>query len=259
MEILNILFDSIINNWEIISLFFFIAVLYSSVGFGGGSSYLAILSLFSFAFVEMRAISLICNIAVVSGNVFTFRKIKAYNWKKVLPLVFISIPLAFIGGKLQINNNGFQLFLALTLIIAALFMLGSKYVKNDSKETRNNSIKDYFYGGSVGFVSGAIGLGGGVFLAPLLHLTKWDTPKRIAAASSLFILANSISGLFGQAQNPNFYFEPYFTFVLIITVLLGGQIGSRMREKIISPIVLKRLTAVLIAFVGFRLLFKLLF
>lgn len=248
-----IFFTTLIANWEIVISFFIIAILYSSVGFGGGSSYLAVLGFFGLPFVEIRAISLICNITVVSTNVLRFIKNKAYNWKKIMPLVLVSIPMAFIGGKLKINSQNFMIFLAIILIIAAFFMLVGKYVK-ESRETRKNSFKDFIFGGSVGFISGLVGIGGGIFLAPLLHITKWDTPKKIAAASSIFILVNSFFGLLGQAQNPQFHFEPYLTSILVLTVFLGGQIGSRMREKLISPKLLKIMTAILILFVAVKLI-----
>lgn len=256
MEIITILTNTAIENWQIIIAFFVIAVLYSSVGFGGGSSYLAILSLFSLPFVQIRAIALICNIIVVSVNILGFIKNNSYVWKKVLPLALVSVPLAFIGGRININQQYFTILLAVTLIIAAIFMLMANTVKNKEKTTRENSYKDFSFGGIVGFTSGMVGIGGGIFLAPLLHLTKWDTPKKIAATSSLFIFVNSIAGLIGQSQNPQFTFEPYLTSSLILTVFVGGQIGSRMQEKIISPNLLKNLTAGLVLLVGIRLLFK---
>ena len=101
-----------------------------------------------------------------------------------------------------------------------------------------------------------VGIGGGVFLAPLLHLTKWDTPKRIAATSSFFILVNSIAGLGGQFLNPEFSIEPTITIILMFTVFIGGQIGSRLSANFISPLNIKKGTALLIAFVGFRILWK---
>ena len=104
-----------------------------------------------------------------------------------------------------------------------------------------------------------VGIGGGIFLAPLLHLTKWDSTKKIAATSSFFILLNSIAGLTGQYLNPNFSIEPTITIILMFTVLIGGQIGSRLSVKFISPIKIKKGTALLIAFVGIRILWKYLF
>ena len=254
----------IVANWGVIVLFFLVAVLYSSVGFGGGSSYLAILALTEMTFIQFRAISLLCNIAVVSGGTYIYAKNGHFNWKKVLPLAFLSVPLAFLGGYLKISNTFFFVLLGFTLLVAALSMWMSKYIVQTPEKNRSNAVvKDGFFGGVIGFVSGMVGIGGGVFLAPLLHITNWDTPKRIAATASFFILVNSIAGLFGQYQSDNVevnaYFVPTIALVLVFTVFIGGQLGSRLSTAKISPLVLKRITAVLIAFVGLRLLYKHLF
>ncbi len=254
------LLQVVITNWGVITLFFVVAILYSSVGFGGGSSYLAILSLTTLGFIQFRAIALLCNIVVVSGGTYIFAKKGHYNWKKVLPLALISIPMAFIGGYLKISQTFFFILLGFTLIVAAVLMWISKYISESSMEGSHNSIaKDGFFGGLIGFVSGMVGIGGGVFLAPLLHLTKWDTPKRIAATSSFFILVNSIAGLLGQYQNTDFYFEPNIAFILMLTVFFGGQIGSRLSSSKLSPLTIKRITAILIVFVGLRIIYKHLF
>ena len=250
----------IIDQWVVILLFFMVAILYASVGFGGGSSYLAVLALTGLGFIQFRAISLLCNIVVVSGGTYIFAKNGHYNWKKVVPLALASIPMAFIGGYLKISQTFFFILLGATLVIAAISMWISKYIAESSvQQNKNSLIKDSFFGSIIGFVSGMVGIGGGVFLAPLLHLTKWDTPKRIAATASFFILVNSIAGLLGQFQNEDFYFEPNIAFVLMLTVFFGGQIGSRLSASQISPFVIKRLTAILIAFVGMRILWKYLF
>ena len=104
-----------------------------------------------------------------------------------------------------------------------------------------------------------VGIGGGIFLAPLLHLTNWDTPKKIAATASFFILVNSIAGLVGQYANPNFSIDWNLTGILLITVFIGGQIGSRISNNYFSPIQLKKATAILIAFVSLKILYKYLF
>lgn len=253
-----------IDNWGIISLFFLVAILYSSVGFGGGSSYLAILALTGMSFIQFRAISLLCNIVVVSGGTYIYFKKGLLNWKKIIPLTLLSIPFAFLGGYLKISQTFFFVLLGFTLIVVAISMWVSKYIIESPKQgTRKSVAKGGFIGGVIGFISGIVGVGGGVFLAPVLHLTKWDTPKRIAATASFFILVNSIAGLLGQYQSrsigTDFYFEPNIAFILMLTVFLGGQIGSRLSASKISPYVLKRTTAVLIAFVGFRILYKHLF
>ena len=248
----------LISNWEVVLLFFLIAIVYSAVGFGGGSSYIAILALTGLSFIQFRAIALLCNIVVVSGGTYIFAKRGHYNWKKVIPLVLLSVPFAFLGGYLKISQTFFFILLGCTLVFAALLMWISKRIVSQANETKTakTQLKDSLTGGFIGFISGMVGIGGGVFLAPFLHLTNWDTPKRIAATASFFILVNSLAGLIGQVQNPDFYFEPNIAFLLMVTVFFGGQIGSRLSASRISPFVLKRATAVLIAFIGLRILVK---
>jgi len=256
----HILLETFIENWHIILLFFAVAVLYSSVGFGGGSSYLAILALTGIVFTQIRATALLCNIVVVSGNVFLFIQHKTVDFKKITPLVMLSIPLAFLGGMVQINQQLFFILLSFTLLFAATTMWISKQIvtynekKSSSKLTRNAS-----FGGIIGFISGMVGIGGGIFLAPLLHLTNWDTPKKIAATASVFILVNSIAGFIGQYSNPDFSINWNLTSVLLVTVFIGGQIGSRKSYSFFTPIQLKKATAILIAFVSLRILYKYIF
>ncbi|MBA6155246.1 sulfite exporter TauE/SafE family protein [Tenacibaculum sp. S7007] len=258
---MEILLETLTCNWHIILLFFTVAILYSSVGFGGGSSYLAILALTGIAFTQIRATALLCNIVVVSGNVWLFYQQKIFNWKKVIPLVLFSIPLAFVGGYLKINQTFFFILLGVTLLFAAISMWISKRFVSSNKESNNkiSPVKNASYGGLIGFISGMVGIGGGIFLAPLLHLTNWDTPKKIAATASFFILVNSIAGLIGQYSNPNFMIDWNLTSILLITVFIGGQIGSRLSNKLFTPIQLKKATAILIAFVSIRILVKYLF
>ena len=142
-----------------------------------------------------------------------------------------------------------------TLLFAAITMwISNKVVIKNSKTTDLNLAKNAGYGGVIGFISGMVGIGGGIFLAPLLHLTNWDTPKKIAATASFFILVNSISGLIGQYTNPEFSIDWTLTSILLITVFIGGQIGSRMSNQFFTPSQLKKATAILIAFVSIRIL-----
>ena len=220
----GIIIETIISNWEIIILFLIVAILYSSVGFGGGSSYLAILALTGIAFTQIRSTALLCNIIVVFSNVILFQKEKIYDWKKVIPLVFFSVPMAFIGGYLMITQTFFFILLGCTLLFAAISMWVSKRIISSEEKTTQLSItKNASYGGFIGFISGMVGIGGGIFLAPILHLTNWDRPKKIAATSSFFILVNSISGLIGQYSNPDFIIDWELTSILLIIVFIGGQ------------------------------------
>ena len=252
---LDILMNLLISNWHIILLFFVIAILYSSVGFGGGSSYLAILALTGIAFTQIRAISLLCNIVVVGLNVFYFQRQKLYDWKKVIPMIAFSIPLAFVGCFIQISEHFFFILLGCTLLIAAITMwFSKKIISSHVAASVFTFSKNTSYAGVIGFISGMVGIGGGIFLAPLLHLTNWDTPKKIAATASVFILVNSLAGLIGQYSSPDFYVDWNSTAILLVTVFIGGQIGGGIRNTYYTPVQLKKATALLIAFVAIRIL-----
>ncbi|REH52468.1 hypothetical protein C7448_103203 [Tenacibaculum gallaicum] len=258
--VISLFLDVLSANWYIILLFFIVAILYSSVGFGGGSSYLAVLALTGLLFTQIRATALLCNVMVVTGNVLLYIQQKQYDWKKVIPLTLFSIPMAFLGGFLRISQTFFFILLGFTLLFAAITMwVSNKAVTNNNKTSDLSLTKNAGYGGVIGFVSGMVGIGGGIFLAPLLHLTNWDTPKKIAATASFFILVNSISGLIGQYTNPEFSIDWGLTSILLVTVFIGGQIGSRMSNQFFTPAQLKKATAILIAFVSIRILIKYLF
>ena len=241
-------------NLNIIVLFFTIAILYSSVGFGGGSSYLAVLTFTSFSFTEIRTTALLCNIIVVISNVWLYKKNKVINWKKSIPLVLVSVPAAFLGGYIKITQEFFFILLGFTLLSAAFLTWFTPNHKN--KDFKEQLGKNICFGGIVGFISGMVGIGGGIFLAPILHITKWDTSKKIAATASLFIFVNSIAGLGGQVANNTFQINYKLTSVLFLSVFIGGQIGSRISHQYFSATLLKKATAVLIAFVSIRILIK---
>ncbi|EAR12167.1 hypothetical protein PI23P_12557 [Polaribacter irgensii 23-P] len=257
---IQIIFESILNNWAVILLFFIVAILYATIGFGGGSSYLAILAFTGIVFTQIRATALLCNIVVVSSNVFFFSQQKQINWRKIFPLVLCSVPFAFLGGYVKINQQFFFILLGSTLLFAASSMwLLKQIILSKNEHAPSRPLKNIGLGGVIGFISGMVGIGGGIFLAPLLHLTNWDSPKKIAATASVFILVNSLAGVFGQYANPDFYLDGNLTAILLVTVFIGGQIGGRIRNTYYTPVQLKRATALLIAFVALRILWKYLF
>jgi len=230
---------------ELCTLFFLVALFYASVGFGGGSSYLAILSLFGIDFLLLRSTALLCNITVVGSGTYIFNKYKLVNWVKVLPLIICSIPLAYLGGRMPITENIFFIALGIGLVLAAIFMIWQALSKsNSTKKAFDNKGFNGIIGGLIGFFSGMIGIGGGIFLAPVLHFIKWDTPKIIAATASLFILLNSIAGLAGQFANPEFNLNFQFALPLVTAVFLGGQIGTRLNVIHFKPNTVRILTAV---------------
>ena len=237
------------EHWEIFFFFLVIAFVYASVGFGGGSSYLAILAVYALPFKEIRLIALLCNIIVVTGGTIIFIKNKQTDWKKIIPVAIVSVPLAFLGARMKISQDTFFIILGCSLLVAAI-MLWIKTKRSDLEsipETNKYSyLKDGLLGGVIGFLSGMVGIGGGIFLSPILNLMKWDTPKKIAATASVFILVNSISGIAGQVS----VFKENISFtriiLLCIAVFIGGHLGSRMGATKFNPLVIKRVTALLV-------------
>ena len=245
------------QHWEIVFFFFVIASVYASVGFGGGSSYLAILALYDLPFKEIRLVALLCNIMVVSSGVIIFIIHKQLEWKKIIPLVIFSVPLAFLGARIRLSEQIFFITLGCTLIIAALLL----WVKTNPRIKEGSDRQTSFFvngllGGSIGFLSGMVGIGGGIFLSPLLNLLKWDTAKKIAVASSVFILVNSVAGIFGQLFQFPVNISWTQLLILIIAVFAGGQIGSRLLTNTFDPIIIRRITAVLVFFAGVEVLVK---
>ena len=240
----------------LIFVFFSIAVLYSSVGFGGGSSYLAVLALVFVNFYTIRSTALVCNLLVVSGSCYLFYKKGHLHFKKFLPFVITSIPLAYLGASLQIKEVVFFSILGVSLIIAAMALLIQTF--NLQPNYNFNKYPKYFsylLGGFIGLLSGLVGIGGGVFLAPILHYLKWDKPIVIAAFTSFFILVNSVSGLGGLLVNNTFEVFWPETMGLFIAVILGGQLGTRLSISRLSAKRIRIITAILVLFIGIRVLF----
>ena len=233
-----------------VPLFFLIALIYSSAGFGGGSSYLAVLSLGSLVFTEMRMIALTCNIVVVLSSVLLFSKYKYIKWHKIRPLLLLSVPMAFLGGSLKLEARFFFLLLGVSLFISALLMLVDQKIGHRKLPRYSNGL----IGGGIGLLSGMVGIGGGIFLSPLLHLTKWDMPKVIAATCATFIFVNSVAGLTGQIVTNGFPIDLSTLSLLAGAVFLGGQIGVRMTIFKLDPLIVKRITAILILIVSIRIL-----
>jgi len=236
-------------------LFFLTAILYSSVGFGGGSTYLALLLIWAIPYQIFPVIALCCNIIVVSGNCFNYIRAGNINYKLLTPYLILSIPLAFIGGTLSINKNLFEILLFYVLIIAGLLLLFNFKSFDDDKvvEKKTHRIISFLIGGSIGFISGIVGIGGGIFLSPMLFLMKAGKAKHIATAASLFILINSIFGIIGQLTKKISIHELYPYSYLIIAVLIGGQMGNYLNLKILPTRVLALMTSALVIFVALRL------
>jgi uncharacterized protein len=241
--------------------FFVTAALYASVGFGGGSTYTALLTLGGVDFKILPTISLICNVIVVSGGAVRYIRARQVDWPRVLPLVLISAPLALLGGLTPIKQATFTLILALALLLAGILLLFQREhtVSDAPQRTKANGF-DYLAGAGTGYLAGLVGIGGGIFLAPILHLTRWGSARAIAATACLFILINSLAGLGGQLMKLGTSgmaaaLTPYWP--LALAVLIGGQIGSFASLKLLSQAFVRRGTGVLILYVAGQLLWKL--
>lgn len=233
-------------------IFFFIALFYSSVGFGGGSSYLAILSLVLTDFYEIRSTALILNICVVTIGTFLFIRNGVLKLRMVWPFFVLSIPLAYLGGQVILPQRVFFLILGSALILAGVFML-LRVIKSkiDFREFSNS--KKIFLGGGIGLLSGISGIGGGIFLSPVLNLLKWADPRVIASLASVFILVNSVAGLVGLNIAGTFHINYDLIFKLIIAVILGGSLGSYLSNKKFNLSFLGVLTSILVFYVGLKL------
>ena len=245
----------------ILSIFFFItAIFYSSVGFGGGSTYLALMLIWDIPYYIFPIIALICNIIVVSGNSINYVRSGNLNLKLLTPYLMGSIPFAFFGASISITKELFEILLFVILIIAGIFLLIESKSFNDDQIKINSipKIISLLIGSIIGFTSGIIGIGGGIFLSPILFLMKAGYPKQIATTASLFILINSIFGVAGQLTK-DIVFDEFLNFwPLFIAVLIGGQIGNFINIKFLSGKTLAIITSLLVIFVAIRMGLRLL-
>ena len=236
------------------------AVLYSSVGFGGGSTYLALLLIWSVPYFVFPVIALSCNIIVVSGNCFNYIRAGNLNLKLLIPYLIGSIPLAFIGGSLTIEKELFEILL-FSILAAAGTLLLFNFKSYDNKKENYKKIPivlSVLIGGTLGFVSGVVGIGGGIFLSPILFLIRAGRPKHIITMASLFILINSITGIVGQLTKNEVLSEIPNYWYLLGAVLIGGQLGNFLNLKVLPTRILALVTALLVIFVALRMGFKIL-
>ena len=240
-------------------LFFVTAILYSSVGFGGGSTYLALLLLWDLPYFIFPIIALSCNIIVVFGNCFNYIRAGNLNLKLLIPYLIGSIPLAFFGGSLSVEKEFFEILLFVVLTIAGILLLFKFKSYDDKAETYRKipKIISIIIGGILGFISGVVGIGGGIFLSPILFLIKAGKPKHIITTASIFILINSISGIIGQITKVSVLDDIQNYWLLLLVVLIGGQIGNFLNLKIIPTRILALITSTLVLFVAVRMAIKL--
>ncbi|WP_309602543.1 sulfite exporter TauE/SafE family protein [Sphingomonas sp.] len=235
--------------------FFVTALLYAIAGFGGGSTYTALLVLAKTDYRAVPIISLACNILVVSVGTWRFARAGHLDWRRAWPLFVTSVPAAWIGGSLHIPKDTFVDLLAASLLVAGLTLLWEPMWKRDISPERGMLWVEPVAGGALGFLAGVVGIGGGIFLAPLLYVLRWDAPKRIAATCAAFILVNSISGLAGQASKGLAATGAVLSdhALLFPAVVVGGIIGAGLGATRLAPSWVRIVTAMLILYVAVRL------
>ncbi|MBI3585786.1 MAG: sulfite exporter TauE/SafE family protein [Ignavibacteriales bacterium] len=234
-------------------LIFIVAVLYSSVGHGGASGYLAVLSLFAVAPAIMSSTALILNVLVATISLIAYYRAGHLSLKLAGPFMLLSIPAAFVGGVLDISDRTYFLILALVLLAAA-FRLGISLSPSSAEDSNKdvNFVVSLAIGGAIGLLSGVVGVGGGIFLSPMLLLMRWADPKRTSAVSALFIVVNSLAGLGGRFLRGGFQFGGVAP--LILAAFLGGIVGSYYGANKLSGMVLRRLLAVVLVLAAIKLI-----
>ncbi len=238
--------------------FFLTALCYAAVGFGGGSTYTALLILVEIDYRIVPVISLVCNIMVVSIGCLTAARAQHLKLGLFWPFIISSVPMAFVGGLIAVSELVFLSLLAVSLLLAGVRLLFTTPL-SPRPEKQQNLLINLLIGGGLGLLSGIVGIGGGIFLAPILYFIGWGQARLIAACCSFFILVNSLAGLAGQllklqSQNNITLIIDYLP--LMIAVILGGVIGSFLAHKRFQNHHIQKITALLIIFVSLRLLWR---
>ncbi len=232
-------------------LFFLMAVLYSAVGQGGGSGYLAAMALMGVAPESFRIIALTLNVVVAGIALFKFNRAGHFNGKLLLPFLLASVPLAFVGGYLTLPSQYFRPLVGVALLWAAILLIWKPPVPAEELKNEPPLPAALVVGGGIGLLSGLIGIGGGIFLAPVLILKGWASAKTTAGISSAFILVNSLAALLGVV----FHAEgvPTFLPLWMAVVALGGWLGAGIGAGRLSPKALHWLLATVLVVAGARM------
>jgi uncharacterized membrane protein YfcA len=226
-----------------------VAFLYSSVGHAGASGYIAVMALASLAPAAIKPTALALNIVVATIGAWQFRRAGHFDWRLFWPFALASMPMAFLGGRLDLPADVFRLLVGVVLLLSAGYFFWNPTV--DAAGGRPPVHVALGAGAGLGLMAGLTGTGGGIFLTPLLLLAKWARTKEAAATSALFILCNSIAGLAGNWSSTRSI--PAFIAPLAVAVVVGGSAGSWLGAKRFSPAIIKRILAVVLVIAGVKL------
>lgn len=236
----------------IILAIFAVAILYSSVGHGGASGYLAVMAILAVAPEVTRPTALVLNLFVASIGTLQFWRAGHFKWSIFWPFAIASIPMAFVGGMIKLPTNAYKIVLGVVLLFAA-FRLAWRFASDDAETKAPRLWVALIAGAVMGLLSGLVGVGGGIFLTPLLLLMHWSETKTAAGVSALFILVNSFAGLLGNYAQVSVL--PNDAWMWVAAAVAGGVVGSTLGARKFDSMTLRRLLAAVLLFAGFKLVF----
>lgn len=219
-----------VPQWEILIAVLAVAAIYASVGHGGASGYLAVLALTTLNKDQISSTALVLNLVVAGTAFIGFAQTHAFSWKLTWPFLLGSVPLAFVGGALKVSDRVYYLLLGVVLVAAAarlVFQLRKVATEPEPRPPHLGVAAGS--GAGIGLLSGLVGVGGGIFLSPLIILAGWGGPRASAATSAIFIVANSSAGLLGRSSKDAISIEGLWPLIAVAWIggLLGTYIGSR--------------------------------
>lgn len=235
----------------IVFAIFVVAILYSSVGHGGASGYLAVMAMLSVAPDVTRPTALVLNLFVASIATVQFYRAGHFSWSLFWPFAATSIPFAFLGGMIQLPTGVYKIVLGFVLLLAAARLAWS--FASDAETVPPKIWMALFIGAFIGLMSGLVGVGGGIFLTPVLLLMNWSETKTAAGVSALFIFVNSASGLAGNYSQVSVL--PSAAWMWVVAAVLGGVIGSLLGATRFDSLMLRRVLALMLVFAGVKLIF----
>lgn len=244
------LLSDLLNTPLLLILLVIIAFLYASVGHGGASGYLALMSLFAFPITYIKPTALVLNIIVSGISFYFYYREKKFDWKLFYPFAITSIPFSFLGGFLKVETHLYKIILATVLFFAVARLIGFLGKDRIVLKLINLPIA-LFIGAIIGFISGLIGIGGGIILSPILLLLGWATMKQTAAVSAVFIFVNSIAGLFGFVSQGGII--PVSSSLLIVIVVISGSFGAYYGSKKMNTLTLRNILAFVLLIAIFKL------
>jgi len=248
-----------LENWidiqsiVITVLLFLIAALYSSVGHAGASGYLAVMALFGISAVIMRPTALALNIVVATITTFKFYRSGSFSWRLFLPLIVTSIPLAYIGGRIILPETVYKPLVGLILLFSAWRSIHNARNGFTFEESKPSIPVLLITGTGLGFLSGLTGVGGGIFLSPLLMFLHWAPIKIISGVAAGFVLVNSISGILGVSNTTTQFHSALPIWLLV--VVIGGFIGAEYGSKRLGNTTIQWLLAVVLIIAGIKMIF----